>query len=139
MSTRKLVAVDFDGVLHRYSKGWHDGTIYDEPVPGAMQWLAALLDTFEVVIVSTRMHTAEGRDAVQVWIAKHMRSVFGDEWSEIAARLRYSFLKPPAWVTIDDRALTFDGDFSSPRWRAEALEAFSPWYTRVEPGDGDVP
>ena len=27
------VAFDFDGVIHRYSKGWQDGSIYDEPFP----------------------------------------------------------------------------------------------------------
>ena len=28
----KTIAVDFDGVIHKYSKGWQGGEIYDEPV-----------------------------------------------------------------------------------------------------------
>ena len=39
----KTIAVDFDGFIHKYSKGWHDGSIYDEPVEGAAE---ALLSRF---------------------------------------------------------------------------------------------
>ena len=29
---KRRLAIDFDGVLHKYSKGFHDGTLYDMPV-----------------------------------------------------------------------------------------------------------
>ena len=45
------IAVDFDGVIHRYSKGWHDGTIYDEPVEGAREALEGLVDKGHMIIV----------------------------------------------------------------------------------------
>ena len=28
------LGLDFDGVIHKNSKGFHDGTIYDEPLDG---------------------------------------------------------------------------------------------------------
>ena len=31
------IAIDFDGVIHLNSKGFYDGTIYDNPVPGAVE------------------------------------------------------------------------------------------------------
>lgn len=29
---KKTIVFDFDGVIHRYSKGWQNGSIYDKPV-----------------------------------------------------------------------------------------------------------
>jgi len=37
--TKNTIAVDFDGVIHQYSKGWEDGSIYDKPVKGVRQAL----------------------------------------------------------------------------------------------------
>ena len=31
------IAIDFDGVIHKNSKGYYDGTIYDEPVEGSLE------------------------------------------------------------------------------------------------------
>jgi hypothetical protein len=35
--------MDFDGVIHKYSKGWLDGSIYDEPMEGAKEQLAKIV------------------------------------------------------------------------------------------------
>ena len=51
----KTVAIDFDGVIHQYSKGWQDGTIYDPPVDGAIAAINSLLkEDYSVFIFSTR-------------------------------------------------------------------------------------
>lgn len=51
------VAVDFDGVIHTYRKGWHDGTIYDEPIPGAFDALQALMRDHAVFVHTTATPT----------------------------------------------------------------------------------
>jgi hypothetical protein len=48
------IAVDFDGVIHQYSRGWQDGTIYDPPMPGALDGLHQLLEQDAVFIFTTR-------------------------------------------------------------------------------------
>ena len=39
----------------------------------------------------------------------------------------FSAVKPPAWLTIDDRALCFQGDWKDPNFSVAAIEHFKPW------------
>jgi len=50
----KTVAVDFDGVIHAYGRGWQDGSIYDEPLPGAIDGVKALQETYAVFVFTSR-------------------------------------------------------------------------------------
>ena len=64
--------VDFDGVIHRYSEGWKDGSIYDHPVDGALESIGRLRAAgFEVVIFTTRASTAIGALQVYTWLEQH--------------------------------------------------------------------
>jgi hypothetical protein len=102
---RYSIAVDFDGVIHRYGKGWHDGRIYDEPVTGAREALARIHRRYQVVIFTTRVNPAmdgagEQRERIEAWLAEH-DFVKGEHYDEI------THVKPPALAYIDDRALHF--------------------------------
>jgi hypothetical protein len=61
----RTVAVDFDGVIHLYSRGWADGTIYDPPVPGTLEALAQLQSDYAVFV-----HTTRNPVAVAEWLVR---------------------------------------------------------------------
>lgn len=71
-------AVDFDGVIHRYSRGWHDGTIYDPPMEGAMDGLRALMD-YDAVFI----HTTRDPEQVATWLeARGVHAVTDEDTCE---------------------------------------------------------
>lgn len=72
------LAVDFDGVIHAYSKGWQDGTIYDQPLPGALDGLRALMRDHAVFIFTTR-----NAESVAGWL--RVRDVAAHTEREMAA------------------------------------------------------
>jgi hypothetical protein len=119
----KTIAIDFDGVLHSYMTPWTDAkTISDPPVDGAIDFLRDLAATsrWDVAIFTTRNYDPEGPKAIRRWLIK-----YGLE-EALVAKLRFPMEKPKAFVGIDDRVLTFTGEFPS----MEALENFKPWNKR---------
>ncbi len=105
------VAVDFDGVIHAYSRGWQDGSIYDEPAPGAFAALRELMERYAVFVHTTRLPVAVAR-----WIKA--RSGIETAWHEDESMLpefwneRDTLLvtrrKLPAVAYIDDRGIRFE-------------------------------
>lgn len=68
---KKTIVFDFDGVIHKYSKGWQDGSIYDEPndnIHDILMHLKAL--KYEIVVVSTRCAQVSGIAAIETWLDK---------------------------------------------------------------------
>jgi len=132
VSRRPTIIVDFDGVLHSYASGWQGaGVIPDSPVVGAIAWLATMVVPFNVAVVSTRSHQPGGRVAMKTWLlanAGDHRRLFADAIT--TGRLFFPDIKPPAVMTIDDRAWRFDGPGTFPT--VEEIKDFQPWFKREE-------
>lgn len=123
---RKTLILDFDGVLHAYTSPWTSALeVRDGPVPGAFEFLTQAVDRYDVHIFSSRSATVDGREAMRVWFLAH--GLPG--W--VLNQVKFPAQKPPAHLTLDDRALTFEGRFPS----FEEIDTFVPWNKRTqEPG-----
>jgi len=132
------ICVDFDGVLHSYDSGWQGlDVIPDAPVPGAMAFVLELVrrDDVKIAIYSSRSAHPQGIEAMQEWLydhlAEHLRPEFEEHAEQEASRLmatgiQWPRTKAPALVSLDDRAVTFDGTFPE----VDELLAFEPWNKR---------
>jgi hypothetical protein len=100
------IGVDFDGVVHAYSQGWRDGSIYDEPLPGALESIAGLMDTYSVFIFTART------ELEAAWIEQRsgLRCLVDDGqvgfWTD-RTRLLVTNRKVAAVAYVDDRAIRF--------------------------------
>lgn len=126
--SKPILCLDFDGVLHSYTSGWKGADrIPDKPVPGAFDFLGKAVFEFEVHIFSSRSNQPGGIDAMKEWLAKwwsiNDQEPPVDYRSLVESCLHFPTQKPPAMVTIDDRAITFTGEWPS----MDALKAFKPW------------
>ncbi|QFY09608.1 hypothetical protein GBF35_25770 [Nonomuraea phyllanthi] len=99
--------IDFDGVIHRYGKGWFDGTIYDEPMPGAFDGLHLLMQHGAVFI-----HTSRDPLQVGLWLGERggfswTATVGNDKFWTTKGLLLITSRKYPAKAYLDDRAVKF--------------------------------
>lgn len=113
----RIICVDFDGVIHSYDSGWKGADVIpDNPVPGSIDWLNAMLDEDGIrpVIYSSRSKDPLGVAAMKDWLGAHGARV---------EELEFPTQKPAAYLTIDDRAFAFQGWFPT----AEEIREFKPW------------
>lgn len=146
-----IICLDFDGVIHSYASGWKGAAVIpDPPVPGALEFIVTALDHAQVAIFSSRSHQWGGKRAMKRWLRTHLialddgrlgppqwwlnrvhRTAFADPWPDecahaadlVVREISWPWFKPPALVSIDDRAIQFTGT-----WPAVGdLLKFRPW------------
>jgi hypothetical protein len=154
---KPILCLDFDGVIHGYGSGWKGASIIpDPPVPGTGVYLLRAVQRFRVAIFSSRSRSWAGRRAMKryvrqvlwdacledtdegeraweatqgspaawiPWTAYDVR----DQADHIGRAIMWPWFKPPALMTIDDRALTFCGDWNHPAYQPDAISSFRPW------------
>lgn len=116
------VAIDFDGVVHGNSKGFHDGTVYDPPIEGsveAIKWfhsqgLDIVLFTAKVKPDRPLVDGKTGEELIWEWLAKYEINSY---IKEITCE------KPRAIVYIDDRGIRFES------W-SQTLKQFNEIYNK---------
>lgn len=131
MSAQKykpILCLDFDGVIHSYSGGWK-GThrADDPPVDGTVEFLHEATRHFKVAIYSSRSKSLRGRSCMKRYMRTHFAVPLtfseGHTQDFLHEELSYPWFKPSAFLTIDDRALTFSGVWPE----VGSLRNFKPW------------
>jgi hypothetical protein len=127
MGHPKTICIDFDGVIHDYRDGWQGGVIYGEVTPGFRQWCREMIEEadrrgvkLELCIYSSRSKEAELNAAMIRWVREQIPGI----------GFTFAFAKPAAWVTIDDRGITFNGSWDDPALRPAAIFDFKTWAQR---------
>lgn len=128
------IAIDFDGVIHKYSKGWQDGSIYDVELENVFTCIATLMDSgYSVFVFSTR-NSRQIKRWLQskIMISEYEKEGMGNDPNKWVG-MRYGFTckcipfwkkfwneryvlgitkrKLPAHCYVDDRALKFEGNW----------------------------
>lgn len=120
---KPILCLDFDGVCHSYVSGWKGADVIpDPPVEGLFEFLEIASEEFIINIFSSRSHHEGGIEAMKAWFYEWFGRRYG-RTSIPPFELRFPKHKPPALITIDDRAILFMGTWPSVEW----LRNFKPW------------
>lgn len=133
---KPILCIDFDGVIHSYEKGWQGETIYGHIMPGFFEWTLKAKNIFKLTIYSSRSKDPILLNAMRDWMHEKYA-----EWAKAnnydtkeildsekyLIPIEFAHEKPPAFLTIDDRAIQFRGEWNSPELNPEILRRFLPW------------
>lgn len=104
--SEKVIAIDFDGVIHNDSLGYHDGTIYGEPLTDSIESIKELSKEYTLKIYSCKsnpnrplVNGKSGTELIWEWLEKYgIKDCITDVvWG-----------KPNAIVYIDDKGYKFE-------------------------------
>lgn len=107
---KKTLLIDLDGVLNTYTGGFQQNVI--PPIrEGAKEFLIELYADFDLKLFTTR-----DMQLAQKWLYDNDLNYLFSEITNV---------KKPAWLIIDDRCLTFNGDYNK---LISNISKFKPWY-----------
>ena len=121
----KTICIDFDGVLHDYSKGWLGVDVFIKPISGASEFTHTLKDRGWTIILHTtrndslalRKFLSENNIIVD-YVNYNPNQPKGAEKGKIIAD-----------IYLDDRGMCFKGNFNQ---TLKEISTFFPWQEKVE-------
>jgi len=100
------LSIDFDGVIHTFDKGFHDGTCYGAPLPGSLIAVRELSKQYRIVIFTAKakptrplVNGKTGTELVWEWLTLHG---IADCVAEVTSE------KPRSFLYIDDNGYRFE-------------------------------
>ena len=127
----KTICIDFDGVIHDYSKGYEGKDVFGEMIKGADTATKVLKKKgWTIIIFTTRPDT----DALRKWLKDH--DVSFDYINENPDQPGDSGDKSKliADIYLDDRAICFSGQWD---WVINDIDSFMPWQDREKKEDSE--
>jgi len=100
------LAIDFDGVIHNFDKGYYDGTCYGDPIPGSLEAVRELSKKYKIIIFTAKaklnrplVNGKTGTQLVEEWLDKH---------GILDCVVEITSEKPRAFLYIDDNGYRFE-------------------------------
>lgn len=124
----KIVAIDFDGVINPYTKGFQGKGVFEQPSDTCRQELEKLKKEGWTICINT----CRDEEYEILWYLDEFDLPFDYiNYSPRNAEQGLSTTKLAADVYIDDRAIAFEG-----RWHgmADIVNEFKPFYKRMKDG-----
>ncbi len=107
---KKTILIDLDGVLNQYT-GDFDPNVIPPMKQGAGEFLQILVENHEIKLFTTRNKILASK-----WLIENgLDGLVADVTN----------IKEVCWLFIDDRSISFDGDFKK---TIAEIEKFRPWY-----------
>jgi hypothetical protein len=104
--SKKTIAIDFDGVIHDDNLGFHDGTVYGNPINGVDEALAQLSSKYTIILYTCKanpnrplVNNKTGIELIWEWLELHNLQQYITDimWG-----------KPNAVIYIDDKGFRFN-------------------------------
>ena len=97
---------------------------------GFFEWVERVRNDFKLVIYSSRSKDNDGVTAMGLWLHEQRNAWLGNGGQRHPTdplEIEFAHEKPAAWLTIDDRAIRFSGDWAAAELSRDALRDFKPW------------
>jgi hypothetical protein len=124
VAQKPILCIDYEGTVC---------TKDEKPTEGFFTWAVEACRHFNLVIFTPQASTEEGLQSLEQWLQLHTIAWRHDQMERgtpiATAPLAFEFAheKLPAFLTIDDRSITFTGRWTDLKLKPETLLKFIAW------------